>query len=229
MSKNEKLDLIQEILLTVLAILVVRLILIFAVDLNALADIICKRYENKQYNEYVYAKGSINEYVLDETSKIIMQGNIPKSLYQTFYENGGMVYVSDEELNKICHEEEKENATILGVFEYGETDYSIYLTDDLEYTTCGTLEHEFGHYLDYLFGWKSESERFLKIFEEEKKGFQENINNGEHYKTQGEYFAECYETYLTDKKKLKKYCPKTCQFIDELTTSLETYYGISSQ
>lgn len=228
MDKNQKLDIMQETLLTLLAIISVRLILLFAIDFTPLADYICKSYENQQYNEYIYAEGKVNEYVLDETSKLIAQGNVPKSLIHYFYEDGGMVYVTDKDLTEMCDEKEteKHKYRVLGFFQHEKSEYCIYFSNDINDTLGGTLEHEFGHYLDYLFGWVSVGSHFEEIFAEEKGYFQKNINSGEHYKTEKEYFAECYSVYLTDGKTLKKYCPRTYEIMELLTDQLETFYNM---
>ena len=154
-------------------------------------------YENQQYNEYIYVEGKVNEYVLEETNKLIEE-NVPKSLVYYFYENGGMVYVTDNDLTEMCNNISNKNKFyhVTGLFL--KKDCSIYFSNHIGNTKYGTLEHEFGHYLDYLFGWYSESENFKEIFAEEKGSFQKNINNEEHYKTEDEYFAECYSIYLTE-------------------------------
>lgn len=229
-NKKQKLDTIQEILYTVLVILCVRLIICFVIDIKTIdcvANYVCKSYKNQQYNEYIYADGNVNEYVLDETSKLIEQGNVPKSLIYYFYKNGGMVYVTDDKLGKSGNVKTKNNHEVLGIFRFNEKQkYSIWVIDKLEDTIrAGTLEHEFGHYLDYLYGWSSKNEDFVKIFEEEKDNFQKYINNGEHYNTETEYFAECYSVYLTDGITLKKYCSKTYETMELLTEQLDIFYN----
>lgn len=229
MTKRQKAEMIQETLLTLLVILSVRILFIFLLDLTPLADYICKTYENQYYDEYIYAEGKVNEYVLDETSKLIAQGNVPQSLIYFFYENGGMVYVTDEDLTAMCYDEsEKNEHNVLGIFRHGNGEYRIYFSNRLGATSCGTLEHEFGHYLDYLFGWYSKNNSFEEIFNEEKENFQKNISSNEHYKTQTEYFAECYSIYLTEGETLKRYCPKTYEIMELLTEQLEIFYNMQN-
>lgn len=228
MTVKQKLDTIQEILLTMVAIIVVRIILLFALDFTSLADYICRPYTDQYYDKYVYAEGRINEYVLDETSKLITQGNVPQSLIYYFYDMGGMVYVTDKDLSTLCHDEtEKDRENVLGFFRYGKGEYCIYLSNKLA-NTNSAIEHEFGHYLDYLFGWYSTKDNFEKIFDEEKESFQKNISNNEHYKTQKEYFAECYSLYVMEKETLQRYCPKTYAEMEILTEQLEIFYNMEN-
>jgi len=228
MTEKQKLDITQEILLTMIAILFFRVIMLFMLDFTSIADYLCRAYENQYYDKYVYAEGKINEYVLDETSKLITQGNVPQSLVHFFYEMGGMVYVTDKDLTLMCDKKTEENQRrTIGFFRYKGNEYSIYFSDELSSTTCA-YEHEFGHYLDYLFGWYSESDNFEKIFNEEKESFQKYISDNEHYKTQDEYFAQCYSLYLTDEEILKRYCPKTHEVIELLSNEVERCYTVFS-
>lgn len=91
---KKRIDILQGVLGTIIVIIAIRMVILIALDITPLADYCFKKYENQQYNEYIYAEGKINEYVLNEISELITQGNMPKALVYYFYKDGGIGVVS---------------------------------------------------------------------------------------------------------------------------------------
>lgn len=92
----------------------------------------------------------------------------------------------------------------------------------INYAEC-TLIHELGHAYDYNMGWLSKKSDFMKIYKEEKSKFtktsyykypmgkiKQNIGDAQ------EYFASSFAVYVRNKSDLKKHCPKTYQYLEEL-------------
>ena len=92
----------------------------------------------------------------------------------------------------------------------------------INYAKC-TLIHELGHAYDYNSGWLSKKSDFKKIYKEEKSKFtktsyykypmgklKDNISNAQ------EYFASSFTVYVRSRNDLKKHCPRTYQYFEEL-------------
>lgn len=216
MTERQKLDKIQEVLSTVLAIVSIRILFIFLLGITPLANYIGMQYENQYYNNYIYAEGKTSSYILEETQKSL--DNIPQSLVSFFYKNGGMVNVTNEEYESTyTYKNDVIKFNVAGYFRHADNEEnSITIMTDLYNIQNGTVEHEFGHYLDSLFDDISEKEIFNSIYLEEYKSFKSNIESSNYYDNNVEYFAESFSKYLTEPKELKKYCPKTYDFIEYL-------------
>ena len=92
----------------------------------------------------------------------------------------------------------------------------------INYAKC-TLIHELGHAYDFNEGWLSKKKSFIKIYKAEKNKFKktnyykypmgklkDNINNAQ------EYFASSFTVYVRSRNDLKKHCPKTYNYFEEL-------------
>lgn len=126
------------------------------------------------------------------------------------------IYTTTEDLNAIYFD---------GAYSYvnGITRYyqkEIYLTEHIyqdKYIFQETVLHEIGHAIDCELSI-TETKEWENIYIEEK----EKANFMREYGKSNikEYFAESFYHYLTNQKKLKKYCPKTYQYIDEINSIL---------
>jgi len=225
MTENQKIDKIQEFLCTVLVILSIRILFIVLLGITPLANYIGVQYENQYYNKYIYAEGKASSCILEETQKAL--NNVPQSLVLLFYKNGGMVNVTNEEYESTyTYENDVIKFSVAGFYQHkNDEEYSISIMIDLSNIQGGTVEHEFGHYLDYLFDVISEKEFFNSIYLEEYKSFKSHIESSNYYDNNKEYFAESFSKYLTEPKELKKHCPKTYNFFEFLmdTVNISSY------
>ena len=213
MIKDKKLEMLERILKIALILLSIKIIFPIMLDCTSCTDYFFETYQNQCYNEYIFVEGKTNEYILQNINDY-MSKNIPEEIRYFFFENGGMIYVTDENLTTQTKRIKSSNNNndkrrVLAYFRYDDTEYSIHLSNILADTKEGTLEHEFGHYLDYYYDDFSETNIFKEIFDEEYPMFKKNIDNDEHYSTQSEYFAECFSVYLENEKQLIDTCPKT--------------------
>lgn len=144
-------------------------------------------------------KKNVNKYI----------SKAPAKMRKKFIEEGGRIYTVD----RLCH-----NKGYQGLYET-ETKF-IYLDSEARYNKNARY-HEFGHYIDTRKSpWTSESDKFKKIYEKERHLFERK--NG-HYTDlmacsmrRVEFFAYCFEYYITEPKHLKKHCPKAYKFMKEL-------------
>lgn len=218
MTKKQKLDKIQEILCTITAILSIRVLFIILLGATPLANYIGVQYENQYYNKYIYAEGKTSSCILEETQKSL--DNVPQSLVSLFYKNGGMVNVTNEEYESTyTYKNDVIKFNVAGFFRHA--DESIYIMTDLSNIEDGTVEHEFGHYLDSVFDDISEKGYFNSIYLEEYESFKNHIQSSNYYDNNVEYFAESFSKYLKEPKELKMYCPKTYDFIKYLMSMIE--------
>lgn len=218
MTKKQKDEKIIEFFITVIAIISVRIIFVLMLYLTPLANYIGVKYENQYYNKNIYTEGKISGYILEETQKAL--DNIPKSLISLFYENGGMVNVTNEKHESAyTYENDVIKFEVAGFYRHKSNE--IYIMNYIDSIQYGTVEHEFGHYLDFLFDVISEKQLFTTIYLEEYHNFKEHIKSDNYYDNNKEYFAESFSTYTTNPKKLKKYCPKTYLFLVFLIDQVE--------
>lgn len=212
---------IVEILSSVVAIVMVQIIFSFLLELTPLANYIGVKYEDQYYNKNIYVDGKVRSYILEETQRSL--DNIPESLRSMFYKNGGMINVTNKEYEgSYIYKSATIKYKVVGSFYYAsDEDYCINIMDNLSQIKRGTLEHEFGHYLDRLFEVVSEKKLFEDAYLNEYQNFKEYINEDNYYNDKNEYFAECFSIYINETKKLKKYCPKTYSVIDLLMDDVE--------
>lgn len=221
MTKKKRTEKIIEIVFSVLSIIMVQMVFTIILALTPLANYIGVRYENQYYNKNIYAEGKVSSYILEETQKAL--DNIPESLVSLFYENGGMVNVKDEKSESTyTYDNKKIKFHVAGYYLYAnDKNYSINIMTNIFNIKFGTIEHEFGHYLDSLFGFISNKELFKNAYLQEYQYFKKHIESDNYYDDTKEYFAESFSIYLLKPKKLEKYCPQTYNIIDMLVDSVE--------
>ena len=81
---------------------------------------------------------------------------------------------------------------------------------------CISVLHEFGHFLNHLKGYVSNTDAFKKIYEKEKDGFLEDYPKT----APNEYFAESYAYYRLAPYQFQITHPETYTFIKEMEDSL---------
>lgn len=220
-KKKRKLYKNEKILLLIALVCIVRIAGDFILCISPLPNYIGYIYEDQQYNEHIFVEGKASEFVLKEIDKGI--NGVPKLITNLFYDMGGTVYVTDKSLTNMCFDENDKNKfDVAGFFRHSQDSLCIYLPTILLSTYYGTIEHEFGHFIDYSFGWISETILYTTIFQEEKERFKK-LESNEYYQTPKEYFAECYYYYLISPNKLKQYCPRTYNFFEVIMNENDCY------
>ena len=147
-----------------------------------------------QVQDSLYLYGNVSN---ERVQQHKMEYNfIPEWLTNRFYVAGGSVFLSDTFYFPV---DETEYRSAWGMFQadgrYSCLEIWIYhgSMDEL------TAAHEFGHYLDYILRWESQSEKFRELFDLEQLGFAlfrsaENPNLTE-FPNPYEYFAEFFAWY----------------------------------
>ena len=82
-----------------------------------------------------------------------------------------------------------------------------------------TLYHEIGHMYDfkyYTFKCLSESDEFMDIFESERMNFKTFHSDLDYFRASPEeYFAQAFAEYVKHPRRLKRYCPRTYDYINK--------------
>lgn len=82
-----------------------------------------------------------------------------------------------------------------------------------------TLYHEIGHMYDfkyYTFKCLSESDEFIDIFESERMNFKTFHSDLDYFRASyEEYFAQAFAEYVKHPRRLKRYCPRTYDYINK--------------
>lgn len=82
-----------------------------------------------------------------------------------------------------------------------------------------TVYHEIGHMYDfkyYTFKNLSETDEFMDIYESEKMNFKTSHSEIEYFRASNkEYFAQAFAEYVKHPRRLKRYCPRTYDYINK--------------
>jgi hypothetical protein len=82
-----------------------------------------------------------------------------------------------------------------------------------------TLYHEIGHMYDfkyYTFKCLSESDEFMDIFESERMNFKTFHSDLDYFRaSHEEYFAQAFAEFVKHPRRLKRYCPRTYDYINK--------------
>lgn len=82
-----------------------------------------------------------------------------------------------------------------------------------------TVYHEIGHMYDfkyYTFKCLSETDEFIDIFESEKMNFKTSHSEIEYFRaSHEEYFAQAFAEFIKHPRRLKRYCPRTYDYINK--------------
>ena len=99
-------------------------------------------------------------------------------------------------------------------------DEEIYISGTPENIDSSML-HEIGHAIEKSLGYPSKKEEFIRIYEEEKDLiFIED--NQEYYKsTNREYWAECFEMFISEPTRLQENGPRTYEYMREVLGNKE--------
>ncbi|EMH2710092.1 hypothetical protein SI855_002849 [Clostridioides difficile] len=128
---------------------------------------------------------------------------IPEKLIESFIENDMKIEIT----NRSLQERFLSDSPLAGVF----FENTIYLSNTQDWAEQ-SLIHEFGHFVDRI----SNDDNFFDIYIEEKNNLILDKNKDINYylKSQHEYFAQVFEEYLLNPKRLLKNNPKTYKYIE---------------
>lgn len=129
---------------------------------------------------------------------------IPESIRQAFAERGWQYTIDYEYLARLS---EERNMSCIGATNYGSRQITV--------SSAGATIHEFGHFLDELMGFPSQTEGFYQ----EESGTAAALLRPYALTNEREYFADCFVYWLTyrdNSKKMAALCsaaPKTYAYL----------------
>jgi hypothetical protein len=129
---------------------------------------------------------------------------IPEPIRQAFAERGWQYTVDYEYLARLS---EERNMSCIGATNYGSRQITV--------SSAGATVHEFGHFLDELMGFPSQTEGFYQ----EESGTAAALLRPYALTNEREYFADCFVYWLTyrdNSKKMAALCsaaPKTYAYL----------------
>lgn len=153
-------------------------------------------------------KSNTEKYMLFETSEYAVDGNVteefiqdtkeaidlvPEEIKVEFYASGWKLEIgnTNERHYGLCNVKKK----II---------YIYYHNDIQEHYVVDTLFHEFGHYIDYINGWISETEEFKALYKV-RTYVDVTRDDGYCYKNEQELFATLYRDLIIRSDYLKSY------------------------
>ena len=167
------------------------------------------QYGKTSYYGIVKTIGNVKQKYVDAVEEIIL--TLPPVLVNSFIENGWNIYVTTEEL---AARYQYRIGSVRGITNYKERRIDI---EDREEAVLSAVEHEFGHYLDYVGGVQSLGEEFNQIYREEVETFKSNIPNPGCVSGPQEFFAETFAWIIVDESKCT---PKAKEFVETVLNEL---------
>ena len=138
---------------------------------------------------------------------------MPEKVLEGFCDNGWKFYVTDKNLA---------NTFYAGIYNSvkGVTDFDNHeiFIEQRDTAVETAVVHEFGHYLDCINGYQSNTAEFADIFNSESNSFVQTFNVDFHYDV-GEFFADgVYRYYDGEQETLTQACPRLAAFIENIVS-----------
>ncbi|MEE1256214.1 MAG: hypothetical protein UHN47_06850 [Lachnospiraceae bacterium] len=152
---------------------------------------------------------------------------VPENVLQEYERRGWYLKVIDDEMDN----------QITGGNSAGDTwyDYKRIRYTTASYQNGETIPHEFGHFVDYILGRKSETAEFKALYKETKKNRNikktekydkwdtydvNGIYRGYSYANEHEFFADSFAQYLTNSTKFHIHYPEIYDYIEKCINAL---------
>ena len=135
---------------------------------------------------------------------------IPEPIRQAFAERGWQYTIDYEYLARLS---EERNMSCIGATNYGSRQITV--------SSAGATVHEFGHFLDELMGFPSQTEGFYQ----EESGTAAALLRPYALTNEREYFADCFVYWLTYRDNSKK----NGGALQRRTKNIRISFGIESQ
>lgn len=167
--------------------------------------------ENIDYNKIVKCIGSVEHKYIDIVQEKI--STLPQFLVKSFVQEGWNIYITEYDL---ATQYGYKKGTVLGMTDYNRT--TIYI-DNREKAVQTAVEHEFGHYLDYISNLPSLNSEFAEIYQEEVQEFKVGLSNPNCVTNPQEFFAEIFACLIADESKCT---PQAKEFVETLINKLDS-------
>lgn len=157
------------------------------------------------------ADGNVGQDSVDRANELL--NAMPERLLEGFVDRGWRFYVTDK--NIAYDILGGEFNSVKGVTDFD--NHEIFI-EQREAAVETAVVHEFGHYLDCINGYQSNTVEFADIFNSESNSFVQTFNVDFHYDV-GEFFADgVYRYYDGEQKTLAQTCPRLAAFIENIVS-----------
>lgn len=194
-------------------------LLVFVILITTITEI---RPYTGNYNNYISINGFAYKKEIDTLQDEL--DSLPDWVLKEYVSEGNTIILNSKPIKS---DPNNQLGDEIGSYQHIVTYRVIYLNSNIDNIKNAAL-HEFGHFLDDYYGTFSDSEKFIKCYDLEKKQFLKIDNFNYNISTQSEYFAECFLKYIKQPKKLKKYCPQTYEIMEYLIKNKECFSNKSS-
>lgn len=177
------------------------------------------KFQRDSYYGIVQIVGDVDPEYVDVVEKVLI--TLPPVLIESFLNEGWNIYVTAED---IATNYQYTPGSVLGITDYGRE--CIYIQDNYD-AVCSAVEHEMGHYLDYIANVPSLGETFNLIYQEEVEWFKSYIPNPHCVTGPQEFFAEIFAWIIIDESMCT---PKAEEFVKTVlnefiySNSEDSYY-----
>lgn len=168
-------------------------------------------YEQTGSSGILQVKGDVSQDIIKSIESYLEL--IPQNVKKHYQNEGWQLIITTEDFGSIYG-----YGRILALTVYGNP--GITYIDDRS-SAASAVIHEFGHYIDYTFGFVSSSSEYGEIYCEELSSFTSWHNtHPSNYNTPRECFAEAYQECILHPENMQAYCPRMYAFIMNYSNSL---------
>lgn len=171
-----------------------------------------KPYTSPYLNKTIIKDGTVDDIYLEIVCKEYEK--LPQNIKDYFTEKQLLIYVTDKNLDKYFFE--GQYGSVQGCADWEKIE--IYIEDREKACKNSTL-HECGHILDFCLNWSSSTKEFQNIYLKEKDNAKKIMTN-HCVSSELEYFAESFLFFINKQNELKKYCPDTYQYINNIVNEV---------
>ena len=129
-----------------------------------------------------------------------------RELVQSAVDAGWTIVLTSEDLDDLLFDGETDGVEGCTYFPTGESPGTVYVHAG-KYSYC--IIHEFGHVLDSLCAYPSQTSEFKELYDSEASALTEYGQE-----SPMEFFAEIYSNLMLQPETTKKACPAACDFIE---------------
>lgn len=175
------------------------------------AETTIKEESITNYGKIVECIGNIEQQYIDNAETRILK--LPQAIVKSFIQEGWNIYITEYDL---ASQYGYKKGTVLGMTDYAKSTIFI---DNRKEAIETAIEHEFGHYLDYISNLPSLSQEFAIIYQEEVHEFKAGLSNPNCVTNQQEFFAETFANLILNEEKCT---PKAKEFVKAIINKLES-------
>lgn len=161
----------------------------------------------KTYPSFVEIIGVSEDYVDKVLSNYYCIPEIVRNKFENF---GGVLSITNENLGEKFFNDSSKH--IVAVTDYKGTSKECSINIGTKDATA--VLHEMGHFVDYVCGYLSETEKYKANWGSEVEAFKSfHYTADENTSTANEYFAESFQVYIESPNELQEKCPQSYDYI----------------